>query len=72
MDTPTPAQTAHTDQQATAVREVGRVLGAYRRSLIENGIPEDQARELTAAYAETYWQNALHKCCPCPPEFDVE
>lgn len=47
-------------------------MGAYRRSLIENGIPEDQARELTAAYAETYWQNALHKCCPCPPEFDVE
>lgn len=65
MDSPTPALAAHIDQQETAVREMGKVLATYRRTLIEGGITDEQASELTAAYAEEYWRNQLHRCCPC-------
>lgn len=65
---PTPALTARIDQQEMEAREMAKVIATYRKSLIDQGMPEEQANELTHAYAETYWDNALHRCCPCPPE----
>jgi hypothetical protein len=60
---------AQADQAASAIEEFGRILGAYRRSLVKEGIPEDNANYLVHAYAEAYWDRALHHCCPCqaPP-----
>ena len=53
-------------------REVAKIIASYRAGLIDGGIPPERADELAAAYAETYWENALHRCCPCPPEWDDE
>lgn len=64
-DNPSAALVAITDQQATAVREVATVLGRYYGGLIEAGIPQENASELVAAYAETYWGMVWHRCCPC-------
>lgn len=38
---------------AEAGKEFGEALGTFYASLVENGIPQDQALELTRAYMST-------------------
>jgi hypothetical protein len=63
---------ALTDQQHAAVQEVAKVLAAYHRSLVAEGLHPEMASELVHAYAETYWEAVWHRCCPCqmvaPPD----
>ncbi len=62
---PSPGLVALTDQQDTAVQEVAKVIGSYYAALVAHGIPEENASELTHAYADTYWGLVWHRCCPC-------
>ena len=63
-DASTPALTARMDQRVMEVREVAKVLAAYQQRLLESGFGPEQTGELVAAFAEAYWENALHRCCP--------
>lgn len=68
MDKP-PGLVAQADQVASELSEYARILGAYYRGLVKEGIPEENASELVNAYAGLYWETTLHRCCSCQVPF---
>ena len=47
------------DQMANVIRDVTVIMGSYYKSLLENGIPEELAYQLTLQYAEMFWAKNL-------------
>ncbi|MEJ7871704.1 MAG: hypothetical protein WKF67_05560 [Rubrobacteraceae bacterium] len=49
---------AHAEQNAAAAKQLARIYAALYKGLIENGLPEDVAAQLTVTYVRMSTTNA--------------
>ena len=60
-DTKTGKQISEYDQILAGIVDLGKIMAEYRKSMIDNGIPEKLADEMTKLASTMFWENTLSK-----------